>query len=44
MKKIYAEWKINGVFENGFFWSNEEFNNFTFSPEIEVLMIKEWRA
>ena len=41
MKKIYAEWILEGVFDNGFFNSWESYFNFTFNPEITVLLVKE---
>lgn len=41
MKKIYAEWVLDGVFGNGFFNTWEEYFDFMFNPEINVLLVKE---
>ncbi len=41
MKKIYAEWTLKGVFGNGFFNTWEEYFDFMFDPEIDVLLVKE---
>ena len=41
MKKIYAEWTFKGVFGNGFFNTWEEYFDFMFDPEIDVLLVKE---
>lgn len=37
---IYAEWTLYGVFENGFFASWGEFYDATFSPEIDVKVVR----
>lgn len=42
MKKIYAEWIVRNVFDNGFFDSWEEFFNFAFDPAINILLVKEY--
>lgn len=36
---IYAEWKTEGKFENGFFSSWEEFFRETFNPDIEIITV-----
>lgn len=41
MKKIYAEWTVKGVFDNAFFDTWEEYFDFMFDPEIDVLLVKE---
>nr|DAT93729.1 MAG TPA: Proprotein convertase subtilisin/kexin type 9 convertase, subtilisin, HYDROLASE.4A [Caudoviricetes sp.] len=41
MKKIYAEWTLRGVFDNSFFNTWEEYFDFVFDPEIDVLLVKE---
>ena len=38
---IYAEWLINGEFNNAFFTGWNEYHAATFSPEIEILFVKE---
>lgn len=39
--RIYAEWMIDGVFDNGFFASWDEYHSFMFSPEIELILVRE---
>lgn len=41
MKKIYVEWTLRGVFDNAFFDTWEEYFDFMFDPEIDVLLVKE---
>lgn len=41
MKKVYAEWTLKGVFDNAFFDTWEEYFDFMFNPEINVLLVKE---
>ena len=41
MKKIYAKWTLRGVFDNAFFDTWEEYFDFMFNPEIDVLLVKE---
>lgn len=38
--KIYAEWKINSVFDNGFFNSWDEYHAVFFDPNIELLRVR----
>ena len=38
---IYAEWKKDGNFNNGFFDTWEAWYEFSFSPEMEILKVKE---
>ena len=40
MKKIYAEWYINGNFDNRFFSSWDEYYAFTFNPNVGVKEIR----
>lgn len=35
--KIYAEWKTNGVFDNRFFNTWDEYYATLFNPDIELL-------
>lgn len=37
---IYAEWMLYGSFENGIFYSWEEFHKATFCPDIDIITIK----
>lgn len=41
MNKVYAEWVKKGVFGNAFFNSWEEYFDFVFDPEINILLVKE---
>lgn len=38
---IYAEWLSGSEFNNAFFHSWSEYHAATFSPEIEILFVKE---
>lgn len=38
---IYAEWKIKGKFHNDFFTDWRPFFDATFSPDCELLIVKE---
>lgn len=38
---IYAEWILDGEFNNGFFKTAEDFIRATFNPDIEFITIKE---
>lgn len=40
---VYAEWVVNGEFENGIFRTYGELFEVTFSPDIEILLIREMR-
>ena len=35
--KIYAEWMLNGKFNQGEFYSWSDYHAATFSPEVEIL-------
>lgn len=37
---IYAEWTLDGVFGNGFFYSWDEYHAFTFNPDIDILVVR----
>ena len=37
---IYAEWKKDGAFNNGFFHSWDEYHAEFFDPEIELLCMR----
>lgn len=38
--KIYAEWKKDSVFDNGFFNSWDEYHAAFFNPDIELLCVR----
>lgn len=37
---IYAEWKLYGKFDNGFFKSWNEYFEATFNPDMQILLVK----
>lgn len=37
---IYAEWKLDDVFDNGLFDSWEAFHAATFSPDIDITLVR----
>lgn len=37
---IYAEWTLNGVFDNGIFRCWGEYHNVMFNPDIEIILVK----
>lgn len=38
--KIYAEWEKDGIFDNGFFNTWDEYHAAFFNPNIELLCIR----
>lgn len=38
--EVYAEWVKNGVFDNGFFHTWDEWHDFSFDPDIEVQLVR----
>lgn len=37
---IYAEWTINGIFDNGIFPTWDAYHNATFSPDMIVIFVR----
>lgn len=38
--RIYAEWTLDGVFNNGFFTTWDAYHAATFNPDIEIKVVK----
>ena len=37
---IYAEWTLNGTWDNKLFLSWDEYHGFMFNPDIELIRVK----